>query len=107
MPKDGVTFANRNTKTIIKWVEQETGLIYGKQFQLHKEEEGEIHFKECYEGVAVSPSGFIEVEFNQEGKLTSFSVHGQFPSKEIVKEEMYSLSLESIEACSKKTNAIS
>ena len=70
--KDGVTFANCNTKTIIKWVEQETGLIYGKQFQLNKEEEGEIHFKECFEGIAVSPSGSIEVEFNRERRTYLF-----------------------------------
>lgn len=100
--KDGVTFANHNVNDIIKWIEQETGLSYGKQFQLHKVEEGEIFFKECFEGVAVSPSGFMEVKFNQGGKLTSFSIHGQFPSKEMVKEETYSLSLESVEDLTKE-----
>lgn len=95
--KDRVMFADLDTKTIIKWIECETGLTYRKQFQLHKESEGELHFKECYEGVAVSPSGFIDVKFNQEGKLTSFSVHGQFPSKEMVKEETYTLTLEAVE----------
>ena len=100
--KDGITFANLDTKTIIKWVERETGLTYRKQFQLHKESEGELQFKECFEGVAVSPSGFIDVEFNQEGKLTSFSVHGHFPSKEMVKEKTYTLSLESMEHLAKE-----
>ena len=100
--KDGVTFANLDTKTIIKWIEHETGLTYGKQFQLHKEEEGELHFTECIDGVAVSPSGSIEVKFNQEGKLTLFSVHGQFPSKEMVKEETYTLSLEAVEQLAKE-----
>ncbi len=99
--KDGITFANLDTKTIIKWIERETGLTYRKQFQLHKESEGELQFKECFEGVAVSPSGFIDVKFNQEGKLTSFSVHGQFPSKEMVKEETYTLSLEAVEHLAK------
>ncbi|WP_078382049.1 hypothetical protein [Sutcliffiella halmapala] len=100
--KDGVTFANLEIKTIIKWVERETVLTYGKQFQLDKENEGELQFKECFEGVAVSPSGFIDVKFNQEGKLTSFSVHGQFPSKEKVKEETYTLSLEMVEHLAKE-----
>lgn len=99
---NGVTFANRNTKTIIKWIEQETGLIYGKQFQLHKEKEGELLFKGCFEGVAVSPSGFIEVKVNQEGKLTLFSVSGQFPSKRMVKEETYRLTFEEIEQLAKE-----
>ena len=100
--KDGITFADHNTNNIIKWVEQETGLIYGKQFQLHKEEEYELHFRGCIDGVAVSPSGFIEVKCNQEGELTLFSVHGQFPSKEIVNEETYILSLETAEYLAKE-----
>ena len=95
--EDGIMFANRNTEDIIKWVEDETGLTYGKQFQLYKEEEGEVHFQECIDGVAVSPSGSIEVKFDREGKLTLFSVNGQFPSKEMVKEETYTLSFEKVE----------
>ena len=94
--EDGIMFANRNTEDIIKWVEDETGLTYEKQFQIHKVEEGEVHFKECIDGIDVSPSGSIEVKFNQEGKLTFFAVHGQFPSKEIVKEETYLLSFENL-----------
>ncbi|WP_394234230.1 hypothetical protein [Niallia oryzisoli] len=100
--EEGIMFANRNTEDIIKWVEDETGLKYGEQFQIHKEEEGEVHFKECINGVAVSPSGSIEVNFDQEGKLTFFAVHGQFPSKEIVKEETYLLSFEKLEHLTKE-----
>ena len=100
--EDGIMFANHNTEDIIKWVEDETGLTYGEQFQIHKEEEGEVHFKECIDGVAVSPSGSIEVKFDQEGKLTFFAVHGQFPSKEIVKEETYLLSFEKLEHLAKE-----
>ena len=99
--KDGIKFSNPDTRTIIKWIENETGLTYGKQFQLHKESEGELQFKECFEGVATSPSGFIDVKFNKEGKLTSFSVYGQFPSREMVKEETYTLSLEAVEHLAK------
>ncbi|WP_066305748.1 hypothetical protein [Bacillus sp. FJAT-29814] len=95
--KDGITFANLDTKKIIEWVEQETGLLYGKQFQIQKEDEGELQFIECFEGVALSPAGSIEVKFDSEGKLTSFSAYGQFPSKELIREENYSLSLEKIE----------
>jgi hypothetical protein len=54
------------------------------------------------EGVAVSPSGFIDVKFNQERKLTVFSVHGQFPSKEIVQEETYTHPLEVVELLAKE-----
>ncbi|MEH7524140.1 hypothetical protein V7149_12790, partial [Bacillus sp. JJ1503] len=40
--------------------------------------------------------------YNQEGKLTSFSVHGQFPSEEIVKEETFKLSLGKVEHLGKE-----
>lgn len=93
---NGVSFANLGTNDIIKWIEQETGFIYGKQFQLDQEEEGELYFKEGIDGVAVSPSGYIELEFDKEGKLILFAVDGQFSSKEMVKEETYTLSLEEV-----------
>lgn len=67
---NGNTFANLDTNDIISWIEKETGLAYGKQFQLKKEKEGELHFQECIDGVAVSPSGYIELHFDDEKKLT-------------------------------------
>lgn len=42
------------------------------------------------------------MKYDQRGKLTFFSVHGQFPSKEIVREETFSLSFESLEHLSKE-----
>jgi hypothetical protein len=97
---NGVTFSDKND--IIKWIELETGLTFEQQFQLHKEEEGELHFKECINGVAVSPSGMIEVNFDQDGRLTLFSAHGHFPQKEMVKIEPYTLTFEKIEDIAKK-----
>src|SRR5699024_11216328 len=44
--KNGINFAGLDTGDIIEWVEQETGLMYGKQLQLSKEEEGELLFNE-------------------------------------------------------------
>lgn len=100
--KSGVMFANLHTNDIIKWIEQETGLTYGRNFQLKKEEEREICFTQYFNGIGVSPSGSIEIKFDQEGKLTFFSVNGQFPSKETIKEEAYTLSLEMIEHLAKE-----
>lgn len=101
--ENGITFtASSKTMEIIKWVEEETGLTYEKQFQIHKEEEGEVHFKGCIDGIPVSPAASIEVEYDPEGKLTFFAVHGLFPFKEIVKEETYSLSLEKQEHLAKQ-----
>lgn len=93
----GITFRNLDTNDIIEWIENETGLCYEKQFQLWKEEERALHFQECIHGVAVSPSGTIEINFDEEGKLTLFSVNGHFPSKDKVIEEKFSLTLEDVE----------
>ncbi|UOQ92748.1 hypothetical protein MUO14_20385 [Halobacillus shinanisalinarum] len=100
--KNGISFAGLHTNDIIKWMEQESGLTYGRQLQLHKEEEGRLLFKEVIDGVAVSPSGSVEIKFDEEGKLTLFAVHGQFPSKEIIKEETYKLSFEKVEHLAKE-----
>ncbi|HZH61340.1 MAG TPA: hypothetical protein VEY70_17590, partial [Metabacillus sp.] len=100
--QNGVSLAHFTKNDIINWIEQETGLTYGKQFNLRKEEEGEFHFMECIDGIAVSPSGYIELHFNKEGKLTFFSIHGQFPSKQMVREEEYSLIYEKIEHLAKE-----
>ncbi|MGQ4666871.1 hypothetical protein ACUIJN_13765 [Metabacillus halosaccharovorans] len=99
---NGVSFANLTNDDMIKWIEQETGLVYEKQFKLYKEEERELHFMECIDGISVSPSGYIEVHYDEEGKLTFFSNHGHYPSKEMVLIENYSLTFEKIEQLAHK-----
>ncbi|MCW2279275.1 hypothetical protein [Heliophilum fasciatum] len=99
---DGMTFDLSNQDKIIKRIEKDTGLTYRKQFELLKEEEGELHFKECIDAIAVSPSGSIELNLDKDGKLTLFSVSGQFPSKEFIIKEAYVLSLEQIEKLAKE-----
>ncbi|CAG9623340.1 hypothetical protein [Sutcliffiella rhizosphaerae] len=94
--ENGITFANLKTRTIIEWIEEETGLTYNKHFQLHKESEGDYQFLGRVDGIPVSPSAFIDVTCNEAGKLLSFSVHGPFPTHELVKDESYTLSLEQI-----------
>lgn len=99
---NGVTFAGLDRNDMIKWIERETGLTYGKQFQLYKEEEGRLLFNECIDGIAVSPSGSIEIKLDNEGRLTFFSVLGQFSTKELVKDEKYTLTFESVEHLAKE-----
>ena len=88
---DGMTFDLNNRDEIIDWIEKETSLNYGIQFTFWKKEERELHFKECIDGVAVSPSGNIELKLDQEGRLILFSIYGQFPSEKLVKQEKYSI----------------
>src|SRR5699024_7313440 len=66
------------------------------------EEEGELLFNEVIDGIAVSPSGSIEIKYDEEGNLTLFAVHGHFPSKELIKEEAYVLSFDKVEQVAKE-----
>ncbi|MFB5197596.1 hypothetical protein ACE198_22255 [Neobacillus sp. KR4-4] len=103
----GETFSNRSLiqsnkiDEIIKFIENETGLIHGKQFHLDREKENEYFFRSRINGVAVAPSGILDIKFNTEGKLTYFSTHGPFPSVDKVTEETFSLTLEDVEHIAK------
>lgn len=100
--KNGVTFDSHYSNDIIKWVEQETGLTYGEHFHIQKEEEGELHFNERMGDVSVFPSGTIEVNWNDEGQLTTFIQHGSFLAKKMVRIEEYDLCIEMIESLAKE-----
>ncbi|WP_286925161.1 MULTISPECIES: hypothetical protein [Lysinibacillus] len=105
---DNKSFAEKNiivstsTKDIIQWIEEETGLTYNEQFQLVEEGNGRLFFKECFMGIPVSPSGSIEIKYNQDGQLTFFSAIGQFPPKNKFKQDVPALSLEKVADLSKK-----
>ncbi|MDQ0270614.1 hypothetical protein [Cytobacillus purgationiresistens] len=93
---NGVSFPKETSK-VIEWIEQETQLTYMKQFQLVNEEKGKLSFKGCIDGIAVSPSGYIELNFDENRNLTFFSVHGYFPEESVVIEEEYTLTLKQAE----------
>lgn len=97
----GITF-NGGTEEVIKWIEQETELTYNEQFQLHNETENEIEFRSFIDNTPISPSGMIEVKWNDKRQLIFFSVHGEFPMGDTVKCESYTLSLEKAKHIAKK-----
>ncbi|MBH0166762.1 hypothetical protein IHV12_17715 [Fictibacillus sp. 7GRE50] len=99
--QDGITF-NSGTEEVIKWIEQETGLTYNEQFQIHKQTENEIEFRSFIDNTPISPSGMIEVKWNDKRQLIFFSVHGDFPTGDTVKRESYTLSLEKAKHIAKK-----
>jgi hypothetical protein len=102
------TFANRRLvpsieiNEIIKFIESEAGLIYEKQFHLQRDEEKEYIFRSSINGVSVSPSGYITIKFNEEGKLTFFTLNGPFPSIDMVNEETFGLKLNDVEHVAKE-----
>lgn len=97
----GVSFQGFSTNDIIEWVEQETGLQYHNQFFLHKEDEGNLQFRECIDGIPLS-SGYITIQFDEQGRLTMFSNHIVAPTEANIVRDNYTLKLEQIEDTIKK-----
>lgn len=75
----------------IEWVENETGLEFGRQFKLENTEGPDLIFLAAVDNIPIYPSGYIELEFNDEGKLSLFTMHGNFPDAEKVSWEPFAL----------------
>lgn len=99
---NGVKFQPGNRQEVIEWLEEQTGLTYGEQFQLFQENNGEYQFDECLNGVKVSPAGSIEVKVDSEGNLIKLSICGLFPSTDKVRKEEFSLSWDEVESVAKQ-----
>lgn len=78
-------------ETAIEWVEQETGLAFGRQFKLVQEDEEQLKFIAAADNIEVFPSGSIQLDFNEEGKLSLFSIHGVFPEDTKINWEPFAL----------------
>lgn len=96
----GIKFDEK--QDMIKWVEQETGLVYRKQFQLQKDETNELSFNECVDGVVLSPSGWMEIKRDSQGNLTMFSAYVHASIEKQIKKDTYSLTLDKVEDLAKE-----
>ncbi|MBU5266627.1 hypothetical protein [Virgibacillus proomii] len=81
----------QNSEKIIEWIEELTGLEFGKQFQLIHETADTMRFRAAIDNIPIYPEGTIEVSFNQNGQLTTFYIDGVFPKQEEVEWEPFSL----------------
>ncbi|GLF92247.1 hypothetical protein Saga11_35060 [Bacillus safensis] len=95
--QNGITFKSPYPAHVIQWIEQETGLIYGEHFHMHQEEKAELVFEEKVDDVTVTPSGRIEVKWDEHGQLIHFTHHGSFMAKNLLRAEEYALSVDMIE----------
>ena len=76
---------------LLPWIEQKTNLAYGRQFQLVNETKQTATFDVCIDHIPIAPRTDIEVQFNQKGQLTLFSIDGTLPSEDEVDWEPYAL----------------
>lgn len=76
---------------IIEWIEEETGLEFGRQFKLVHDEDGSLRFQAAVDNVPVFPAGSIQVHFNEKDQLVLFSIDGDFPNETQINWEPFSL----------------
>lgn len=94
---DEESYPTAEVENIIDWVEQLTGLLYGKQFLLASQSEDKVVFHAAVDNIPVTPEGVIQVTFNDKGQLTLFAIYGVFPEEDQVEWEPFSLTFESVQ----------
>ncbi|GKU76066.1 hypothetical protein [Paenibacillus sp. L3-i20] len=97
--ENGVTFSLNDEAEIIRWIERETGMKHGSQFERDtrgKDKPG-FRYRSIYNGIRTSPSGSISIELDQEGKLVFYSVIGPFPMVETISEDQFTLTFKEVE----------
>jgi hypothetical protein len=95
-------FPGKTEEEVGYWIESETGLTYGNDFVMTEVLENGFHFSPNIEGVEITPVGMIEVEFDNDGKLTSYNLYDPIPSSEDLELTEFTLTLEEIEPFVKK-----
>lgn len=95
--KNGVVFPHKDVKEVKKWLAEFTGLNIEKDFICKQRDEREYYFEEQWNGIPLSPSSSITVEFNEDGELTFYSKHISVLTNKKELEEKYTLSLADIE----------
>lgn len=96
------SYPNIGLEEIIAWIERDSELVYGKQFQLSRHQNGQYIFHECIDGTPLSPGGHIEIHFDEAGKLVQYSKYGFYASKSLIQKEAFTLSLEQVEPLAKE-----
>lgn len=90
-PQAKELFPSPKKAEVIDWVEETTGLTFGKQFMINYENKKEFRFSAAIDHIPVLPLGTIQVKFNSSGELTMFSIDGLFPTEDQVVWEPFSL----------------
>ncbi|TXL66532.1 hypothetical protein FHP05_03865 [Cerasibacillus terrae] len=100
----GITYAENESvfptydlESVIEWVEEQTGLMWGRQFQLVHEKKDNFLFRGVVDNVPIYPSATIEVKFNQAREFSFYSMIGDLPKENEVQWEPFSLVPETLE----------
>lgn len=90
-------FKEKTIEEAAAWLERQTGLTFEQDFFAEAASENEFRFVSRVDGVRLSPGLQLNVEFDDEGKLISFSTYGEAPNLALVEKQKFKLTLEEIE----------
>ncbi|WP_172371010.1 hypothetical protein [Sporosarcina jiandibaonis] len=95
-------FPNKTEEEVGNWIESETGLTYGNDFVMTEVLENGFHFIPNIRDVEITPVGMIDVEFDNDGKLTTYNLFDPIPTTEDLELAEFTLTLEEIEPIVRK-----
>ncbi|GAA0606832.1 hypothetical protein GCM10009001_25110 [Virgibacillus siamensis] len=95
-------YPSSDTESAIEWIEAQTGLTFGRQFLLIDDADGVLSFGAAVDNIPVSPTGTIEIAFNEDGQLTNFWISGDFPDENQIQWEPFALTPEKFESHAKE-----
>lgn len=75
------SYPTQDKQTVINWIEDITKLKYKEEFQLVHSDDHSFSFSAVINDIVISPAAGIEIEFNKDGKLSFFSIYGDFPKE--------------------------
>jgi len=90
-------FKEKTIEEAAAWLERQTGLTYEQDFFPEQASENGFQFTSRVDGIRLSPSFQLNVEFDDNGKLLSFSTYGEAPNVMLVEKQEFKLTLEEIE----------
>lgn len=90
------TYPTPEMESVIEWVEEKTGMMFGRQFKLDYEDGTTFSFQATVDNIAIAPPGNIAITFNENKQLTQFTIDGVFPSEEDIDWEPFSLMKEDL-----------
>lgn len=90
-------FKEKTIEEAAAWLERQTGLTYEQDFFAEQASENGYQFISRVDGVRLSPSLQLNVEFDDDGKLLTYSIYGEVPDVKLVEKREFKLTLEEIE----------
>ncbi|MGN7387935.1 hypothetical protein [Sporosarcina sp. SAFN-015] len=95
-------FTKKTIEEAAAWLERQTGLVYEQDFFAEQASDNGFQFTSRVDGIRLSPSFQLNVEFDDDGKLLVFSAYGDAPDLKLVEKQEFKLTLEEIEPTVKK-----